>query len=171
MSSLASFLGLIASGMHQPPSYGGHYLIFHFMWAYVVLSSRVWKMYYHIDHNVSPRDDLVKYGSIAVQRGKITQAKLDQIRRVENCHANSMEHYPVFAAAIIFAHVAGVETSAINRIGLSYTVARLLYSASYVFNSNAKFAVLRGVSWWTSNVICINALWSAGKAMNEKGRI
>ena len=67
MSTLASFLGLTASGIHQPPSHGAHYLILHFVWAYVVLSSRVWKMHYNLDHNVSPRDDLVKYGPIAVQ--------------------------------------------------------------------------------------------------------
>ena len=82
-----------------------------------------------------------------------------------------MEHYPVFAAAVIFAHVAGVETSAINRVGLSYTVARGLYSASYIFNSNEKLAVMRGVFWWASNIICIRSLWSAGKALSEKGGV
>ena len=79
-----------------------------------------------------------------------------------------MEHYPVFVAAIIFAHVAGVDTAAINRVGLSYTIARVLYSASYIFNSNEKLALARGVFWWASNIICIRALWLGGKVMNAK---
>ncbi|KAK4628971.1 hypothetical protein CLAFUW4_07873 [Fulvia fulva] len=170
MSSLATALGLSATGLHshQPPSYGAHYMIFHFIWAYVVLSSRAWKIHYKLDHNVSPRDDLIKYGPIAVQKGKITQPLLDQIRRVENCHANSVEHYTVFVAAIIFAHVAGVDNAAINRVGLSYTVARVLYSASYIFNGNERLALARGVFWWASNIICIRAFWLAGKVMNAK---
>lgn len=79
-----------------------------------------------------------------------------------------MEHYPVFVAAIIFAHVAGVDTAAINRIGLSYTVARVLYSTSYIFNSKEKLALARGIFWWASNIICIRAFWLAGKTINGK---
>lgn len=82
-------------------------MIFHFLWAYAGISSRYVthcfvqnyteedkltcvllqssgiKNYYGIDHQVSPREDLVKYGAKAVADGKITQAQLNQMKRVE----------------------------------------------------------------------------------------
>lgn len=169
MSSLASTLGLqpTANGV-QPPSYGAHYLIFHFIFAYAVLSTRPWKFYYKIDHQVSPREDLTKYGPEAVRRGKLTQAQLDQIKRVDSCSANSVEHFTLFTAAILLSHIAGVETSTINRIGFLYTVTRALYAISYIFITKSALALSRGVFWWTSNILCIRLLWVAGKTMNAK---
>lgn len=36
-----------------------------------------------------------------ISKGRLTQARLDQLKRAEACHANSVEHFPVFAAAMI----------------------------------------------------------------------
>lgn len=78
-----------------------------------------------------------------------------------------MEHFPVFAASMLLAQVAGVPNDKINMAGLAYTIARVLYSISYVFVTDARLALSRGIFWWASNVICIRLLWKAGKALNE----
>lgn len=163
MSTLSTLLGLTPTS----PTYGPHYLIFHCVNAYSLLSSRPWKTYYKIDHNVSPRDDLTKYGPAAVAKGKITQRQLDQLRRVENCHANSVENYPLLVAAIVLAHVAGLDNEVVNWLGLTYTILRALYAAAYIFNERSvAVALVRGGFWWTGNFVCWRVLWAAGKAMN-----
>lgn len=165
MSTLQTLLGLTPTS----PTHAPHYLTFHFLFAYALLSSRPWKVAYKIDHNISPRDDLLKYGPLAVQKGRLTQSQLDQIRRVENCHANSTENFPLFVAAVLLAHVAGVENLVVNRLGLAYTVARVCYAVAYIFNEKSRsMALLRGVCWWTGNVVCLRAMWAAGRVMNAK---
>lgn len=90
-----------------------------------MVSSRPLKQYYGLDHNVNPREDLSKYGQKAVESGKITQKQLNQLKRNEAAHANSVEHFPLFVGAIIWACVAGLPTSEINGSALAYTVARV----------------------------------------------
>lgn len=165
MSSLNTLLGLTQNS----PTYGPHYLIFHFVTSYILLSSRPWKLFYKIDHNVSPRDDLAKYGPAAIAKGKITQCQLDQIRRVENCHANSVENFPLLVAAVVFAHVAGLDNEVVNRLGLTYTTVRAFYAVAYIFNERSvPLALVRGGFWWTGNIVCWRVLWAAGKAMNAR---
>ncbi|KAF2171672.1 hypothetical protein M409DRAFT_50337 [Zasmidium cellare ATCC 36951] len=162
---LTALLGLTPSS----PTLGPSYLIFHFIYAYILLSSRPWKLAHKIDHNVSPRDDLTKYGPSAVAKGKLTQRQLDRIRRVENCHANSVENFPLLVAAVVLAHVGGLENSVVNGLGLWYTVVRVGYAGAYIFNERSRgVALLRGVFWWTGNIVCLRVIGMAGKVMNAK---
>lgn len=168
MSAILSALGLHASSpLDVPPSYGAYYLIFHFLWAYAGLSSRPWKRRYGIDHQVSPREDLTKYGTKAVESGKITQAQLNQMKRVEAASANSVEHYTLFVGSMLWAHMAGLPTTTINRSALAYTVARVAYAGLYIFADRYSVARWRGLVWWVSNVVCLRLLWIGGKAMNN----
>ncbi|KAF2217770.1 hypothetical protein CERZMDRAFT_92418 [Cercospora zeae-maydis SCOH1-5] len=172
MSSLLTalqtfFLGIQPSTTpSQQPSLTSNYIIFHFLFAYAGISTRPWKRHYNLDHQVSPREDLTKYGAEAVTSGKLTQKQLNQIIRVQSAHENSVEHFPVLVGALIFAHVAGLPTETINRTGAYYTLARLVYVASYVVVTDAKLALLRGVAWWVSNIICLRLVWLGGKALN-----
>ena len=152
MSALLTTLGL--SGP-KPPSYAGGYLMFHFLWAYGFTSSRTLKQIWGIDHNVSPREDLTKYGAAAVSSGKITQRQLDMLKRNEGAHANSYEHYPVLVGALLWAHVAGLSNAEINASALVYTIARLAYVTVYVLVDTPKLSQLRGVCWWIGNVTCL----------------
>ena len=102
----------------------------------------------------------------AVSAGKLTQKQLNQIIRVQSAHENSVEHFPLFVAALLFAHIAGLPHGMINRTGAYYTVARVVYTVSYVMITDAKLALLRGVAWWASNVICLRLIWLGGKAVN-----
>ncbi len=52
-----------------------------------------------LDHNSSPREDLSKYGDAAVQAGKLSRWRLDQLKRMEAAHQNSVEGFTFFVAA------------------------------------------------------------------------
>ncbi|KAE8154648.1 hypothetical protein BDV25DRAFT_103363 [Aspergillus avenaceus] len=163
---------LTAIGLNQPPlttgvpNYGPGFLIFHFLFAYAGLASRHLKQLHGIDHQVSPRQDLNKYGETAVRAGKMTRKQLDRIHRNEAAHANSVENYPLFVAAISMATYAGIPRTAINAAGLAYTVSRILYAANYILAERLWTSLLRPVFWWTGNLSCLYLLWEAGKALN-----
>lgn len=161
-------LGLQPTNLRPPPSLASGYIIFHFIFAYGILSSRTMKQYYGIDHNVSPREDLVKYGPEAVKSGKITQKQLDRLKRNEGAHANSVEHFPLFVGAMIWAHLTGLSTVSINGTALVYTVARLVYATVYVFVDRPAWSQMRGIAWWMSNIACLRLFWLGGKALNAK---
>lgn len=58
-------------------------------------------MYYRIDDNVAPREALAIRGERMVKEGKITKSALDQIKRLEGAHANSVEHFTLFFGTLV----------------------------------------------------------------------
>lgn len=169
MSSVLNILGLKPNAFNpsvEPPNLAPYHTIWNFLFAYVILSARYAKMRLNLDHNTNPRLDLAKYGQRAVAEGKITKAQLDFLHRNESCHANSMEHFPVFAAAIIFATVAGVSVVKINAACAVYTAARIAFAFVYLATDKLGLTYIRSLAWWTSNFACIYLYWIAGKALN-----
>jgi uncharacterized MAPEG superfamily protein len=160
-SSLMTRLGLRVSylDLDSPPSISAAAIIWQFIFAYGVLSSRTLKQYYGLDHNVSPRDDLSKFGPNAVTSGKISQRQFDQLKRIEAAHANSVEHFPLFVGALIWAHMARLPTVEINRSALAYLLARIAYAAVYIFVDKPSWSQLRGLFWWTSDLLCFRLYW------------
>ncbi|KAL2818728.1 hypothetical protein BDW59DRAFT_151912 [Aspergillus cavernicola] len=144
------------------PNYGPTTLIFHFLFAYGVLSSRTLKQIYGLDHNGSPREDLTKYGEAAVTSGKITRAQLNMLRRNESAHANAVENYALLVAAVGMASLAGVSNVVINRACLTYTIARVVYGAVYILVESDTWSQARGICWWVGNLSCLTLLWKAG---------
>lgn len=163
MSSLLSFLGINAAAGAATPDHTAAYLIANILWSHTLSSSRAMKWLLRIDNHVSPREDSSKFGPRAVADGKITQRQLDMLKRNEAAHANSMEHYAVFATAMILAKIAGLPASQINYTGFLYTALRLLFFANYVFSSTLTGAALRPLFWWGSNIVCLRLIWAAGK--------
>ncbi|KAJ5444390.1 uncharacterized protein N7458_008262 [Penicillium daleae] len=168
MSSLLTAIGLRAPNSLESviPNYSPFFLGFHFLWAYGVLSSRTLKQWYGIDHQVSPREDLAKYGEAAIREGKMTRKQLDMLKRNEAAHANSVENYPLLVGSLLFASYAGVPVQTINAAGLSYTVARIIYGAVYIFVDTPKWSWTRGVVWWWGNLSCLTLLYQAGKRLS-----
>ncbi|KAI1325422.1 hypothetical protein F5Y16DRAFT_377968 [Xylariaceae sp. FL0255] len=166
MASLATSLGLRPSSGLPIPNYATGFLTFNFFFAYGLLSSRTLKQIWGIDHNVSPREDLAKYGDAAVKSGKITQSQLDMLRRNESAHANAVENYTLLVAALGFATIAGVDNRLINRAALIYTLARAVYAPVYILIDHPLWSQVRGITWWTGNLTCWWLLWKAGRALN-----
>lgn len=165
MSALLTSLGLSGASATNIPNYAPAFVGFHFLFAYGVLSSRTLKQWYGIDHNVSPREDLAKYGEAAVREGKITRKQLDMLKRNESAHANSVENFPLLVASLLFASHAGVSANTINAAGLSYTVARVCYDVVYILVDHPTWSQVRGLTWWWGNLSCLVLLWKAGKLL------
>ncbi|KAH8695649.1 hypothetical protein BGW36DRAFT_383051 [Talaromyces proteolyticus] len=177
MSKLLSILGLRAAGSFQSldltttttmiPNYGPAYLMFNFIFAYGILSSRTLKRYYKIDHNVSPREDLTKYGEAAVRDGKLTRRQLEMLKRNEAAHANAVENYTFLVAAIVLATGTGVDHVLINLMSLVYTLARVAYGIFYLLIDDPVWSHLRGISWWVGNMTCFSLLYRSLVALNS----
>ncbi|KAL4893487.1 hypothetical protein BDV59DRAFT_177495 [Aspergillus ambiguus] len=163
MPSLYTALGLTQSGFSETiPNYGPACLIFNFVLAYAILAPRHLKQYHGIDHNVSPREDLNKYGDAAVREGKITQKQLNMIRRNEAAQANAVENFALLVAAVTMASYAGVPPQTINAAGITYTLARISYGVIYILVDRPVLSLLRSVAWWVGNISCLHLLWRAG---------
>jgi len=168
MATLATTLGLRAPALPNStiPNYAPAWVTFHFFWAYVALAPRHLKQWYGIDHQVSPREDLAKYGDAAVKSGKISQKTLGMMKRNESAQHNSTENYILFVGATAFATVAGIEPELINRAGLVYTLARFAYAAIYIFVDSPIWSLTRSLAWWVGNISCLFLLWRAGQKLN-----
>ncbi|KAM3524517.1 hypothetical protein MY4038_007724 [Beauveria bassiana] len=167
MPSLSSLFGLSATaGGGDPQFMIAEYLIANILISHTLSSTRGLKWLWRIDNHVSPRTDLEKSGPRAVLEGRLQQSQLDMLRRNESAHANSMEHFPVFATALILAKMAGVSAADINYAGLTYTLARLAFVGNYILSSTLIGAALRPVFWWTAHVACLKLIWRAGKIFN-----
>lgn len=91
-------LDLQAATGQQPANYAPMFTLANWLYAYCTLSPRFAKMAVGLDHNLSPREDLSKYGDAAVQAGKLSRRRLEQIRRMQSAHENSVEGFTLFVA-------------------------------------------------------------------------
>ena len=162
MASLASTLGLTTGS----PSHLPVYLAFNFLYAHALLSARTLKQLYKIDHNVSPREDLSKYGDAAVRSGKLTSSQLAMLQRNDSAHHNRMENYAPFAAASLLALYANVPSHIINTSCLIYTLSSLGYAAAYIFITDWKWTYLRSTMFWVGNDVCLFLFWRAWLGLN-----
>ncbi|MGI9245419.1 MAG: MAPEG family protein [Steroidobacteraceae bacterium] len=65
-------------------------------------------------------------------------------RRANAAQLNSFEAFPLFAAAVIVAHVAGADQPRIDLLAVTFVAARIAYIACYV----ADLALLRSLAWF-----------------------
>ncbi|KAJ5086263.1 hypothetical protein NUU61_007570 [Penicillium alfredii] len=165
MSAILTTLGLRAAPGQQPPNHASAFLVANWLFAYVLMSTRGSKFRYGIDNNVAPREDLSKYGEAAVQAGKLSRSTLNKLKRQEAAHANAVEGYPLFVAAIILSVLAGVPNETINTIGVWYTASRIAFSLAYSYIESKPLSFLRSVVWWSGNISCITGLVLAGKKL------
>lgn len=100
-----------------------------------------------------------------VRDGKITQRQLDRIVRMENAHANAVEHFPFLFGSVLFMVVAKLPASTINTIGAVYTLARIAYAVLYAQVETQKYSWLRTIAWWTSNFCCFTAIVKSANAL------
>ena len=94
-------------------------------------------------NNYSPREFLEK------QEGFRKRAHWAQL--------NSFEAFPMFAAAVIMAHLTGAEQDYINTLAIAFIGIRIVYGAMYLAN----LAALRTLVW-SAGLACVIALFAAG---------
>ena len=144
----------------QPPNHAAGYIILNFVFSYTLLSARGLKNIYKIDHNVSPREDLSKYGDEAVRSGKISRQTLELIKRNEAVHANAIENFPLFVGSILWACLQGAPAEEVNQCALAYTIVRLAYAAVYLGGQSLAISYVRSLLWWAGNFTCFRLLWN-----------
>ena len=123
---------------------------------------------YGIDNNVSPREDVAKFGEVAVREGKLTRAQLNKIVRIEAAHANSVENLPLLISSILFAMYGGVPNESINRVALIYSLARVAYAIAYHITEQFALSFVRTAMWWVGTASCMSLLWQAAQTLNAK---
>jgi uncharacterized MAPEG superfamily protein len=64
-------------------------------------------------------------------------------RRANSAQLNSFEAFPLFAAAVVVAHLAGAPQGRIDTLAVTFIVARLFYIGFYL----ADLAQLRSLAW------------------------
>ena len=94
-------------------------------------------------NNYSPREFLEK------QEGFRKRAHWAQLK--------SFEAFPMFAAAVIIAHLTGAEQDYINTLAIAFIGIRIVYGAMYLAN----LAALRTLVW-SAGLACVIALFAAG---------
>jgi len=159
--------GSNATAVPPPFYYSAHLLILNFLIAYSFSSTRIPKMLAGLDHNINPREDLAVRGTKAVEKGKITQTQLDGLKRLQAAHDNSIEHFPLFASAIVMAMFAGVSADSVNSLGLLYSLLRIAYIVAYWKGSSLKISWFRSVVYWAGNISCLRLIWLAGVMVNS----
>ena len=169
MSTLLTALGLrTASTTSLVPPLAPYYLLFNIFVTYIALPSCLWKNLYGIDNNVSPRDDLAEFGEVAVREGKLTQAQLNKIVRIESAHANAVENLPVLIGALLFAGYEGMPKESINRVVLIYSLARVAYAIAYHTIEQFALSFLRTAMGRVGTASGMSLLWQAAQTMNAK---
>lgn len=93
-----------------------------------------------VNQNAAPREFLAGVSGIQ--------------KRADWAQQNSFEAFPVFAAAVIIAHLAGAGQARVDLLALGWIAARLAYGVCYL----ADWATLRSVVW-TAALACVVALF------------
>jgi uncharacterized MAPEG superfamily protein len=63
--------------------------------------------------------------------------------RAQACHQNAFEGFPLFAAAVSIAHLAGADPRRSSVLAITYVVSRVVYTVAYLANTD----YLRSTVW------------------------
>lgn len=147
--------------------YGPISILAAFAGSHLLLQHRLPMVFYGIDNNVYPRDDLRVKGEAAVASGKLTPAQLRRLKRWEAAHYNAVENLPLFVGAILSLQFAGASNRLINRVAGVYLTARAAFAVLYITVENESLSWLRTLAWWTGNITCMYGLVEAAKKLNH----
>jgi len=75
-------------------------------------------------------------------------------KRALAAHLNSFEIFPAFAAAVIMAHVSGMNESTLTLLCLTFIASRIVYIILYLMN----FSTLRS-SVWMAGTLCVAVIF------------
>ncbi|KAK3051801.1 hypothetical protein LTR09_007101 [Extremus antarcticus] len=91
----------------------------------------------------------------------------NHLARARGAHINSMEVFPLFAAAMVAGNVAQLPAKDLNSVALSFFAARTLYMGLYMSIKSDTLAYARTGAYAWSIVIPIMCLWRAGQRIGQ----
>lgn len=77
--------------------------------------------------------------------------------RANAAQLNGFEAFPLFAAAVIIAHLREADLTQVTLLALSFVAARVAYTALYVAN----LAALRSLAWFVGLTCCVSLFFVA----------
>lgn len=111
--------------------------------------------------NRNPRNADLK----AKLKARLPAETYAKYERLEACHANSMESFPLFAAAIVLGNIAGLEKEELTRFSVWFLVVRAAYMLVYASHKTQGPTMLRTGIWYVGVGLCFRTLLQAAKAM------
>lgn len=91
----------------------------------------------------------------AAPRAGIDQLPAKQ-QRAYWAQLNAFEAFPLFAAAVIIAQLAGAGQQRVDMLAVAFVVFRILYTLAYVYDRPALRSLL-----WTGGLLCVIGLFVA----------
>lgn len=99
-----------------------------------------------------------QFGAIDNKYPRLQQTRLEGLgARAQAASANAFEALPVFAAAVLVAHLAGVEPGRAALLSGVFVAARVLHGVFYLANLD----ILRSAVWFVGFACCVALFLSA----------
>ncbi|KAI8936339.1 hypothetical protein NX059_006753 [Plenodomus lindquistii] len=114
--------------------------------------------------NRNPRSSTMK----ATLKQKLSADEFAKYERLEACHYNGMENFPIFAAAVILGNMAGLQENELTRFAVSFLAVRVAYTVVYISNTTKALSACRSLLWMTGVSLCMRTLVRAAGAMGTK---
>lgn len=111
--------------------------------------------------NRNPRNTDLK----AKLKARLPAETYAKYERLEACHANSIESFPLFTAAIVLGNIAGLKKAELTSFAAWFLVVRITYMAVYASHKTQGLAALRTGIWYVGVGLCFKAIIQAAKAM------
>ncbi|KIW18518.1 hypothetical protein PV08_02806 [Exophiala spinifera] len=119
--------------------------------------------------NMVPRVNLERLGP------SLPKATTDMLWRARGCHLNTLEGFPLFAAAMLAGTYTSLPTRDLNICAAEYLAARVVYNVLYMTVRSEAASYLRTAVYFYSVGIPFYVLWKAGQKAagaiaQEKGK-
>ena len=114
--------------------------------------------------NRNPRNTDLK----AKLKARLPAETYAKYERLEACHANSMESFPLFTAAIVLGNIAGLKKEDLTRFAGYFLALRVAYMAVYATHKTQGPTILRTGIWYVGIGLCFKTIVQAAKAMGGR---
>ncbi|KAI0692898.1 hypothetical protein BC835DRAFT_1276918 [Cytidiella melzeri] len=111
---------------------------------------------------VQPRQNLER----AKATSNVDKATCDAIARYEGAHLNGMENLPLWFAAILAGHFAGLSHRTMNIVSAAYISTRLLYNYVYINQTTAAQSNIRSALYFAGLAMPMTLLFKAANRLH-----
>ncbi|KIJ91426.1 hypothetical protein K443DRAFT_686054 [Laccaria amethystina LaAM-08-1] len=115
-------------------------------------------------NNVAPRQNLDR-----LARKDIKPEMLAKLKRMEGAHANGLENFPVWTAAVVVGNLAGMEARTLNVASGLYIFLRAIYNYIYITQKTERQAGIRSLVWTLSTAIPLFLMIKGAMLIQERG--
>jgi uncharacterized MAPEG superfamily protein len=114
--------------------------------------------------NRNPRNTDLK----AKLKARLPAETYARYERLEACHANSMESFPLFTAAVVLGNIAGLKDEDLTNFAAYFLAVRVAYMVVYATHKTQGPTALRTGIWYVGVGLCFKTIVQAAKAMGGR---